>query len=360
MADATVTILGATGYTGRLCAAEAVAAGLPVRLAGRRRDALQALAETLPGDVELTAADVSDRASLAAVARSTSVLLTTVGPYERLGRPVFDAAVAAGCGYVDVSGETGFLAWVHDQAERARDAGTAATPGVGFDGVPGDLLAALAAESLGGDVDEARVGYLMREARPSAGTARTALGVLGGGGAAWRDGAVVREPSLAHSWRAPFPPPEGSRATASVPLPEVVTLGRTTGARVARAYAVVPGAALLPVAAGTLDVLGRVTSRTPLRDLAERLVDRLPDGPSTQARVRAQAVAVAMVRKGERTAQAWARVPDMYGVTAKISVFYARRILDGAVAPGVWTPSQAAPPRELLDLVATAWAAPTP
>lgn len=356
MTDATgITILGATGYTGRLCAAEAVARGLDVTIAGRRRPALEALAEQLPGPVSIAVADTADAASLASLAGATGVLLTAVGPYERLGRPVFDAAVAQGCGYLDVSGEVPFLSWVHDQAERAEAAGIAACPGVGFDGVPGDLLAAVAAATLDGAVTEARSAYLIRNGRVTAGTARSALGIAAQGGGAWVDGRLVAEPALSHRWRAPFPSPERSRDTVSVPLPEAVTLGRSTGARVARAYMAVPAAGLLPAVSGVLARAGGLAVRTPLWDAAEALVDRMPEGPSETTRRRAEATVLSMVRSGDRTARAWARVDDVYGTTATIAVAYARRMLDGAVASGVHTPSSAAAPHEMLDLIATDW-----
>ena len=40
---------------------------------------------------------------------STRVLLTTVGPYTRLGEPVVAACVEAGTDYVDITGEPGFV-----------------------------------------------------------------------------------------------------------------------------------------------------------------------------------------------------------------------------------------------------------
>jgi short subunit dehydrogenase-like uncharacterized protein len=175
MAGALVTILGATGYTGRLCARRAIDADLRVRLAGRRQDALGALAGELGGDVEVAVVDVGDEQALRALAASTEVLVTTVGPYARLGRPVLEAALAAGCDYLDVSGEVEFLDWAYAQDGRAAGAGVVLCPGFGFDGSPGELLAALAAEELGEGVRDVRVDmgsgrvtvHLADENRPS-------------------------------------------------------------------------------------------------------------------------------------------------------------------------------------------------
>jgi short subunit dehydrogenase-like uncharacterized protein len=344
MDRAPLTILGATGYTGRLCAAEAVRRGRAVRLAGRRRDALDALARELGGDVDVAAADVGDTAALAALAGATDVLLSTVGPYERLGRPVVEAALAEGCDYLDVSGELEFLDWVHRQGGRAEAAGVVLVPGAGFDGVPGDLLAALCAAEHDGEVHSVRAAYLLRGGRPSAGTARSALGVVANGGAAWLDGAMRAEPVAADAWDIPFPEPLGVRTGVSVPLPEVVTAGRTTTARTARTYVVVPSLPAIRPAAEGVARLGGLLASTPLWDLLHRAVDGLPEGPSPGERARARAaVLVEVAGPGGRT-RAWARLTDMYTTTAVFAVAFADRLADPArrPAPGARTPAQAA------------------
>jgi len=52
-------------------------------------------------------ADVSDEASLQAMARSARVVLDCVGPFRYFGEPVVAACVAAGTHYLDICGEPG-------------------------------------------------------------------------------------------------------------------------------------------------------------------------------------------------------------------------------------------------------------
>ena len=339
----TLTILGATGYTGRLCAREAVERGLSVRVAGRRRDALARLAEDLrdraTGPVETVTVDVGDGPTLRGLAASSQVLLSTVGPYERWGRPVVEAALAGGCAYVDVSGEVAFLEWVHKQDARARAAGVALCPGMGFDGVPGDLLAALAADLLDADPTSVRVAYALRGGRVSAGTAASAAGVAAAGGAAWRHGRLVGEPVGVDSWRAPLP--QGHADALSVPLPEVVTVGRTTGAEHVRSYLTVPFASLIAPLAPAADLLRRVLATTPLLDGLAQGARRLPEGPSAEQRARTRATVVAEVRSGQRTAVARAHLRDVYLTTARTAVAVAGRLLEGGSATGALTPTSA-------------------
>lgn len=339
-ASSTLTVYGATGFTGRLVAAEALRRGLPVVLAGRRRKALETVADELGGRASVMVADATDPASLASLAARSAVLVSTVGPYARLGRPVVEAALAAPCHYLDVSAEVAFLAWVYEQNSRASASGIALCPGFGFDGVPGDLLAGLAAGET--PVSAVRVAYAVRQGRASAGTARSALGIAKTGGAAWSEGKLVDEPVGAHRWRVPFPEPIGIRNALSVPAPEVVTVGRSTGARTVRAYLVAAPASVLPPLARPLGAVTRAVARTPLWRGLDRLVDRLPAGPDEAARARTRATVLVAVRGAHGVRHGWARLGDPYEATAAVVVEMAARLLaDGPPRTGTLTPSQA-------------------
>lgn len=357
MTDFTLTILGATGYTGRLCVAEALRRGIPVRVAGRRREALEQLVAEhsgAPAPVSLQVADVHDAAALRDVAVSSDVLLSAVGPYNAHGRPVVEAALDAGTPYLDVSGELEFISWVHSQADRAREGGVALAPAFGYDGVPGECLAVLAADALNRPVVTARVAYSVAAGKVSAGTARSALGALTRGGAVWRGGRVCQEPAGIEQWQVPFPSPPGATNAISVPFPEVASVGRSIGAEVARSYFTVPAAGMIPSIAGPAQRLTSVLSTTPLWGLLERAVDRLPDGPEPDARTGTKTVVLAEVAAANGvTAVRWARVDDPYGVTAVIAVLAAKRLASGEVEPGVLTPSQLLDPAALLAEIAS-------
>ncbi len=105
-----VVVLGATGVAGRQVAAHLAAraeqSGLRWAAAGRdRRRVEEALAEVgVSGDVLV--ADVTDTASLDALAASTLSVANLVGPYTQRAEPVIAACVAAGTHYADLTGET--------------------------------------------------------------------------------------------------------------------------------------------------------------------------------------------------------------------------------------------------------------
>jgi len=178
-------LLGATGFTGGLVAQELASrtAGTRLRwgIAGRDRVALAELASALPGEPTVVTVDVTDPASLAAMARRTRVLATTVGPYARLGVEVARACAQHGTHYADITGEEGFVRTLEQEIDViARSTGATMVVCCGFDSVPHDLGVRFAVGHLPDDRDTIVRGYVRARGRMSGGTARTALDSLSG------------------------------------------------------------------------------------------------------------------------------------------------------------------------------------
>jgi len=144
--DHDVVIFGATGFVGKLTAeylAAAAPAGTRIALAGRSasklRDTLDALGPAA-ADWPLIVADSADREALDALAQSTKVVATTVGPYHRHGLPLVEACAAAGTHYADLTGEVLFMRRSIDVADAAAKAsGARIVHTCGFDSIPSDL-----------------------------------------------------------------------------------------------------------------------------------------------------------------------------------------------------------------------------
>ncbi|WP_462189319.1 saccharopine dehydrogenase NADP-binding domain-containing protein, partial [Frankia sp. CcWB2] len=212
---ARIVVFGATGYTGRLVTAELVAVGHRPVLAGRTETRVRALAAAYDGlgtavvDATTPAgvADAADRTkargapSGASLARllglgTGDVLVSTVGPFRRFGRPVVAAAAAVGAHYLDCSGEGAFLRHVFTEVgPRAAASGAALIPGAGFDFVPGNLAGALALQAAGGEARRLDIGYLVTGALGmSSGTRATLLAALTEPVIVLRGGVLVERP----------------------------------------------------------------------------------------------------------------------------------------------------------------------
>lgn len=205
MKNGQITLFGATGYTGRLTATALVHAGLAPVLAGRSANRLAALADELtpvaPKGAAPTwrVADVCDRASIRSLIQdSTDVLITTVGPFLRLGRPALDAAIDAGAGYVDSTGEPPFVRYVFTEGHaRAITTGARLLTAFGYDYVPGNLAGALVLDRVlraGEFPARVDVGYFIRGGFGiSSGTRASAFGMLLEPSFAYRGGSVHTE-----------------------------------------------------------------------------------------------------------------------------------------------------------------------
>ena len=140
-----VVLYGATGFVGRLTARHLRAAGaVRVALAGRDWRALEALRHDLRVDWPVLVTDLLDKPGVAAFARSTRVLASTVGHH---GLPLVLACADTGTSYADISGEVPFvrrsIAEAHD---RARATNARIVHGCGVNAVPSDLTTFLLAE----------------------------------------------------------------------------------------------------------------------------------------------------------------------------------------------------------------------
>ena len=103
-----VVVYGASGYTGRLVAEYLRDYGIPFVAAGRNKAKLQEVMNSVPGietaDYEIAEVDGSAE-SLAALFDGRKVVCNMVGPFLRYAGPVLEAALRAGCHYLDTAGE---------------------------------------------------------------------------------------------------------------------------------------------------------------------------------------------------------------------------------------------------------------
>ncbi|ADG90144.1 Saccharopine dehydrogenase [Thermobispora bispora DSM 43833] len=197
MSTGRIVLFGATGFTGRLTARALVQRGARPVLAGRDRARLEELAASLSVELPTIVADARRPLSVQGIVRPGDVLITTVGPFTRLGEPAVIAATEAGAVYLDSTGEPRFIKRIfqrHGPMAAAR--GAALLTAFGYDYVPGNLAAALALRKAGGHAAGVAVGYFLRgnvARRASAGTLRSALGAFFEPMYGFRDGRIVRE-----------------------------------------------------------------------------------------------------------------------------------------------------------------------
>lgn len=141
--DFDVIVYGATGFVGVLVArhlAGSAPVGVRIALAGRSREKLEATRSQLDVDWPLVIADANDASALDAMATSTRVVVTTVGPYAKHGRVLAHSCAQAGTDYVDLTGEVLFARQsIDENHEIAQRTGARIVHSCGFDSIPSDL-----------------------------------------------------------------------------------------------------------------------------------------------------------------------------------------------------------------------------
>lgn len=139
-------IYGANGYTGELIAREAARRGLKPVLAGRRRDSVEVLACAL--GLEACAFDLDDVVALTGQIEGQALVLNCAGPFSATAAPMMEACLRGRAHYLDITGEIAVFELAQSLNARAQDAGVALCPGVGFDVIPTDCVAAALKQAL--------------------------------------------------------------------------------------------------------------------------------------------------------------------------------------------------------------------
>jgi short subunit dehydrogenase-like uncharacterized protein len=337
--DRPVAVLGATGFTGRLVVERAREAGLPLRLVGRRREALAALARE-GEDVRI--ADARSEADLLEAFEGASVAASLAGPFLELGPRPVAAAIAVGAHYVDVTGEQAFARLVHEGfGDSAAERGVVLLTAFGFLYAVGDLAARLAADGLE-PVDEVIAAYAVDGfGLGSSGTRRTVGHVMGQPVVAYEDGSLVASRVGASSREVEFP--FGRERVVEWAGTEPLTVPRHTHARRVRSYVRTP----LPAFAARAARLG------PLAAPLLRLSARVGGGPAPEHRSRTRWTVVAEARSSGRGRRATLTGRDVYGLTALLVVRAAEALRAGEVgAAGALAPAEGFDPGALLDRLA--------
>ena len=338
-----ILIYGANGYTGQLIAEEAVRRGLKPMLGGRNRDALGAIAQRLW--LTRRVFELDDAAEVARNLEGVDVLLNCAGPFVATCPPLLDACLAQKVHYLDITGEIDVYALCHHANNRARHQGVVVAPGVGFDVVPTDCVAAMLKERLP-DANELVIAF-ESSGGTSPGTARTGIGGLAGGGRVRRDGQIVEVPL---AWKVREFERDGlSRSAVTIPWGDVYTAFVSTGIPNIETYM-----ALSPKTIARMRWLERVRPLLRLRAVQRFLETRAvarAKGPDAERRSTTECHVWGEARNAAgRAEKLRLRTPNGYALTIDAALGILEHVIEAKPAGGYYTPSQLVGARYVLSL----------
>ncbi|MBD9388519.1 saccharopine dehydrogenase NADP-binding domain-containing protein [Agrobacterium sp. AGB01] len=303
-------IYGATGYTGRMAAEHAKAAGTPFVLAGRNEATLAKLAADLATEYRVFGLDSVDAIDdgLAGI----SVLLNCAGPFMRTADALMKKAICNGIHYLDTAAELDSYRLAEALNEDGKAAGVMLMPGGGGSVA---MLGSLAGHAVSRVKHPRKIRIALHVAGGlSRGSAISAMENVTVETLARMGGELV---AIAAEGIRKFDFGKGPVDCFPVTLPDLITIWRATGVPEVEAFVHVTGDGF------------------PQGDLS-----LLPDGPSEEERLanRYQA-AVEVIDADGRTVYSILNTVNGYTFTAMAAAEAGRRVLGGEFRPGFQTPA---------------------
>ena len=278
-------IYGANGYTGELIVRYALRRNMKPLIAGRNEEAIKKMAKKykLPHLVF----SLEDKEALYDAVLSVKVVLHCAGPFIRTAAPMLRACIKNKTHYLDITGEIGVFERMKQLDDDIKEAGIMALPGVGFDVVPTDCLAAYLKKHLP-SATHLTLAFAGFGGSISHGTATTMLENITEGGAVRRKGKIEKVPS---AWRTKFIKFWNRPVlTTTIPWGDVSTAFHSTGIPNIEVYMAVSNAQLFMMQ--SVNNMKWILNSRVMKRFLQKRIDNNVDGPSDAKRQKGRSFGV--------------------------------------------------------------------
>jgi Uncharacterized conserved protein len=326
-------LYGAYGYTGELIARQAVKDGLSPVLAGRDATKTKQLARELGLSYEVFS--VSDLAANSDLLKLYDLVLNCAGPFSQTAEVFLDACLAAQCHYFDITGEIAVFEAAAERHQQAALAEVILCPGVGFDVIPTDCLAAMLKQAMP-DASHLCLGFDSRSGF-SPGTAKTSVEALPEGGRVRQDGLIKQVPLAYKTRRIDFG--NGQKLAMTIPWGDVATAYYST--QISNIEVYIPGSPKLVKRMQRMNWIRSILGWSWVQNLIKNRIAKTVKGPDEQAREKLTTFVWGEVTNpaGERI-QKRLQVSNGYQLTVDGSLHVVQAVLNKQdLTPGYQTPS---------------------
>lgn len=327
-------IYGANGYTGELIAREAVRRGLKPILAGRNRVQVEALGQEL--NLSTRIFPCADPQVITKYLEEISLVLHCAGPFSATSEPMLAACLNSRVHYLDITGEIQVFEQTFKKSRECENAGIVAMPGVGFDVVPSDCLAAQLKRKM---PDAVSLAMAMRQPGGiSPGSLKTVVEGLEHGGMIRRNGRLEPVSSTYRVRKIRFR--ENARTCVTIPWGDVSTAFYSTGIPNIEFYS-----AISPAVLNFLRMKGALKPLLKLRVVKRALnsiIEARIKGPSLSERESMRTLLWGEVTNASgESVELRLDCPESYQLTIDSSLRVVEAVMAGKVLPGTKTPSMA-------------------
>ncbi|HEY9634470.1 MAG TPA: saccharopine dehydrogenase NADP-binding domain-containing protein [Coleofasciculaceae cyanobacterium] len=325
-------LYGANGYTGTLIATEAIKRGLRPLLAGRDFNKLETLAATL--GLEHRAFSLEDATAIETALQNVPVVLHCAGPFSHTSKPMVEACLRTKTHYLDITGEVNVFEAIAALDAEAQTAGVMLMPGVGFDVVPSDCLAAHLKAQL---PTATQITLAFQAGQMSRGTATTMVENQHRGGLIRRGGVLTPVPAAWKTRAIDFG--QGPVLATTIPWGDVSTAFYSTGIPDIEVYMAVESNIYWAMVASRY--LGGLLGLDAVQRFQKRLIQKGAPGPTELERTKGTTRfwgEVIDTQGKQRVSQL--QCPEGYTLTAMTALAVVEKVLAHHVRNGFQTPSR--------------------
>jgi short subunit dehydrogenase-like uncharacterized protein len=325
-------IYGANGYTGELIARDAVRRGLNPVLAGRTATKVEQLASSL--GLQARIFDLENATATTRSIEGMGLVLNCAGPFSATAAPMMTCCLAAHVHYLDITGEIGVFEHSRTLDAAARAAGIVICPGVGFDVIPTDCVAATLKAALP-NATHLALGFDSRSGL-SPGTAKTSVEGLAQGGKVRQNGHIISVPLAYKTRRIDFG--NGEKLAMTIPWGDVSTASATTGIPNIEVY--IPGSPAMVARARRANRFKWLLGTGVVQNFMKRRIERTVKGPSAAKREAQPTFVwgeVTNARGDKRTARI--KTANGYSLTVAGALAVVEHLLAHDMPGGTYTPA---------------------
>ena len=329
-----IVLYGSYGYTGSLISEIAAKNGLNVILSGRDAGKLKEQSERL--GLPYMPASLDAPSELNVMLKDALVVLHCAGPFVHTWRPMAEACLRNGCHYLDITGEIAVFENLKEMDQLFKEKQVMAMPGVGFDVVPTDCMAAWLHRQMP-DATHLELAFQGIGSGVSRGTAKTMIENLGKGGAVRENGVIKKVPD-AYKTRE-IVVGEKSVRVVSIPWGDVSTAYHSTGIKNIVVYTAIPKKLIKK-----MKWLKWLKPLLKLKSVKKWLVNKInsgPAGPDLEKRTMGRSLIWGEVSSADgKKLQGFLETKEGYQLTAEMAWKIVLKVRNGNWSPGYQTPSK--------------------